>query len=93
MLSTAISLAEATKKAIYDDEIMALAGELHTRRNELNDNQFPRYIYMYSIALASKVADLTTKILLTEQQMSDLIDTINELDDITETILEENNGI
>jgi hypothetical protein len=93
MLSTAISLAEATKKAIYDDEIMALAGELHTRRNELNDNQFPRYIYMYSIALASKVADLTTKILLTEQQMSDLIDTINEMDNITETVLEENNGI
>lgn len=93
MLSTAISLAEATKKAIYDDEIMALAGELHTRRNELNDNQFPRYIYMYSIALASKVADLTTKVLLTEQQMSDLIDTINEMDNITETVLEENNGI
>lgn len=93
MLSTALSLASATKEAIYDDEIMALAGELHTRRNELNDNQFPRYIYMYSVALASKVADLTTKVLLTEQQMSDLIDTINELDDMTETILEENNGI
>ena len=93
MLSTALSLASATKEAIYDDEIMALAGELHTRRNELNDNQFPKYIYMYSIALASKVADLTTKVLLTEQQMSDLIDTINELDDMTETILEENNGI
>lgn len=93
MLSTALSLASATKEAIYNDEIMALAGELHTRRNELNDNQFPKYIYMYSIALASKVADLTTKVLLTEQQMSDLIDTINELDDMTETILEENNGI
>ena len=93
MLSTAISLAEATKKAIYDDEIMALAGELHTRRNELNDKQYPKYLYMYSIALASKVADLTTKVLLTEQQMSDLIDTINEMDNITETVLEENNGI
>jgi hypothetical protein len=93
MLSTALSIATATKEAIYDDEIMELAGELHTRRNELNDNQFPRYIYMYSVALASKVADLTTKVLLTEQQMSDLIDTINELDDMTETILEENNGI
>lgn len=93
MLSTAISIASATKEAIYDDEIMALAGELHTRRNELNDNQFPKYIYMYSIALASKVADLTTKVLLTEQQMSDLIDSINELDNITETVLEENNGI
>jgi len=29
MLATAISLAEATKKAIYDEEILSLAGELH----------------------------------------------------------------
>ena len=94
MLNLILSIySNFTKKNLYDDEIMALAGELHTRRNELNDNQFPRYIYMYSVALASKVADLTTKVLLTEQQMSDLIDTINELDDMTETILEENNGI
>ena len=89
MLATAISLAEATKKAIYDEEIMGLAGELHTRRNELNDNQFPRYIYMYSIALASKVADLTTKVLLTKEELSALFDTINEMDNLTETILEE----
>ena len=74
MLATAISLAEATKQAIYDEEIMGLAGELHTRRNELNDNQFPRYIYMYSVALASKVADLTTKVLLTKEELSDLFD-------------------
>jgi len=89
MLATAISLAEATKQAIYDEEIMGLAGELHSRRNELDDSQYPKYIYMYSVALASKVADLTTKILLTEKEMSDLIDTINEMDNLTETILEE----
>ena len=89
MLATAISLAEATKQAIYDEEIMGLAGELHSRRNELDDNQYPKYIYMYSVALASKVADLTTKILLTEKEMSDLIDTIKEMDNLTETILEE----
>lgn len=89
MLATAVAVAEATKQAIYDEEIMGLAGELHTRRNELNDNQFPRYIYMYSVALASKVADLTTKVLLTEKEMSDLIDTINEMENMSETILEE----
>jgi hypothetical protein len=89
MLATAISLADATKKAIFDEEIMGLAGELHTRRNELTDSQFPKYIYMYSIALASKVADLTTKVLLTEDQMSDLVDSINEMENLSETILEE----
>lgn len=68
---------------------MGLAGELHTRRNELNDNQFPKYIYMYSVALASKVADLTTKVLLTEKEMSDLVDSISEMENLSETILEE----
>lgn len=89
MLATAVAIASATKEAMYDDEVMALAGELHTRRNELTDSQFPKYIYMYSVALASKVADLTTKVLLSEKEMSDLLDTIKEMDDLSETILEE----
>jgi len=92
MLATAVAVAEATKKAVFDEEIMALAGELHTRRNELNDNQFPKYIYMYSVALASKVADLTTKVLLTDKQMSDLCDSIEEMENLLENILEETDG-
>jgi hypothetical protein len=92
MLATAVAVAEATKQAVFDEEILALAGELHTRRNELSDNQYPKYIYMYSVALASKVADLTTKVLLTKEEMSALVDTINEMEEISETILEEDNN-
>jgi len=36
------------------------------------------------------VADGVTKILLTEQEMSDLVATIDEMDNLSETILEEN---
>jgi hypothetical protein len=92
MLATAVAVAEATKQAVFDEEILALAGELHTRRNELSDNQYPKYIYMYSVALASKVADLTTKVLLTKEEMSALVDTINEMENLSETILEEDNN-
>jgi hypothetical protein len=91
MLSTAINLLEATKDSIFDDEIMGLAGELHTRRNELSDEIFAKYLFMYSSAVASKVADSVTRVLLTEAEMSDLCDTISEMDNLTETILEENN--
>ena len=90
MLSTATAILEATQNSVFDDEIMGLAGELHTRRNELPDQVYAKYLFMYSSALASKVADLVTKVLLTEEQMSALIDTIKEMDDLTETILEEN---
>jgi hypothetical protein len=92
MLSTAIELLEVTKESVYDDEIMGLAGELHTRRNELSDDVFAKYLFMYSAALSSKVADGITRVLLTEEQMSVLCDTIAEMDNLTETILEEDNN-
>jgi len=91
MLSTAINLLNATRDSIFDDDIMGLAGELHTRRNELSDEVYAKYLFMYSSAVASKVADSVTKVLLTEAEMSDLCDTITEMDNLTETILEENN--
>jgi hypothetical protein len=90
MLSTALNLLSATKDSIFDEEIMGLAGELHTRRNELPDEIFAKYLFMYSSALSAKVADSITKVLLTESEMSALCDTIDEMDNLTETILEEN---
>jgi hypothetical protein len=89
MLSTAMELLDATKESIFDDEIMGLAGELHTRRNELPDEVYAKYLFMYSAALSSKVADKVTRILLTEEQMSVLCDTIDEMENLSETILEE----
>jgi hypothetical protein len=82
MLSTAIEILDVTKDSIFDEDIMGLAGELHTRRNELSDEIFAKYLFMYSAALSSKVADGVTKVLLTA--------TIDEMDNLSETILEEN---
>lgn len=90
MLSTALGLLSATKESIFDENIMGLAGELHTRRNELPDEVFAKYLFMYSSALSAKVADSITKLLLTADEMSALCDTIDEMDNLSETILEEN---
>ena len=90
MLSTAIEILDVTRDSIFDEDIMGLAGELHTRRNELSDEIFAKYLFMYSSAVAAKVADGVTKVLLTEKEMSDLIATIDEMDNLSETILEEN---
>ena len=92
MISTALKLVDVTQSSVFDDEIMGLAGELHTRRNELDDNTFAKYLFMYSAALSSKVADGVTKVLLTKEQLSDLVATIDEMDNLTETILEEDNN-
>jgi hypothetical protein len=90
MLSTATALLDATKDSMFDEDIMGFAGELHTRRNELSDEIFAKYLFAYSAALSAKVADSITKILLTEQEMSDLCATIDEIENLSETILEEN---
>ncbi len=81
---------DATKDSMFDEDIMYLAGELHTRRNELPDEIFAKYLFMYSSALSAKVADSITKILLTEKEMSDLCASIDEMENLSETILEEN---
>ena len=91
MLATAIEILDATKNSIFDEDIMGMAGELHTRRNELPDEVYAKYLFMYSSALSAKVADSITKILLTKQEMSDLVATIDEMDNLSETILEEDN--
>ena len=90
MLSTAIELLDATRDSIFDEDIMGLAGELHTRRNELSDEIFAKYLFMYSSALSAKVADSITKVLLTEEQFIEMIKVLDEMDNLSETILEEN---
>jgi hypothetical protein len=89
MLSTAIGILDATKDSMFDEDIMGLAGELHERRNELPDEIFAKYLFVYSSALSAKVADRVTKVLLTKSEMSVLCDTISEMDNLTESILEE----
>ena len=90
MLSTALEILDATKASIFDEDIMGLAGELHTRRNELSDEVYAKYLFMYSSAVAAKVADLVTKVLLTEEQFTEMVNTLEEMDNLSETILEEN---
>ncbi len=90
MLSTAIEVLDATKESIFDEDIMGMAGELHTRRNELSDEIFAKYLFMYSSAVAAKVADKVTQVLLTKEQLTEMLDALDEMDNLTETILEEN---
>lgn len=90
MLSTAMELMEAVESSIFDRRILNMAGELQNHRNELPDEVFAKYLFRYSAALVAKVADSVTRVLLTEAEMSDLNDTITEYEELTETILEEN---
>ena len=89
MLSTALSILDAAQNSVFDEDIMGLAGELHTRRNELSDETFAKYLFMYSTALASKTADKTAQACLTKEQYEEMERVTSEMSDLSDTILDE----
>ena len=89
MLATALQIADATKSAMFHEDIMGLAGELHTRRNDLDDETHAKFLFMFSAALSAKVADLVTQAILTETQMTEMMSAIDEMENLTHDVLEE----
>lgn len=87
MLSTATALIQATEDAIFDDESMDFARILLHTHNEMDSNQFAKAIYLYSGIIASSAVDKVTKVLLTQDQIKDLMNTIGEMESIRNEVL------
>ena len=91
MLATAIALQNATQEAVHDEETMAMASALFHHRNELDEDDFIKMIYMYSAHLASLTATLATEVLLTKSQLDEMMNSIREMNTIGEEITNGNN--
>ena len=89
MIATALQILDATNKTIYSEDIMGLAGELHSRRNELDDETFAKFLYMYSAAISSRVADKVALACLGENDYNAMTDEVIAMDDLTDDILRE----
>ena len=87
MLSTATALIEATHEAVFDDESMDFARELLHSRNEMSNEQFAKAIYLYAGTIASMAVDKATKVLLTKEQIIDLMVTIGEMESLRNEVL------
>lgn len=79
MIATAIALQEATQNAVHDEMIMAMASDLYHNRDTDSDT-FAKMLFQYSAMLSSMTTTLVTNALLTESQLHDLLDTINEME-------------
>jgi hypothetical protein len=91
MLATAIALQNATQEAVHDEETMAIASALFHHRNELDEDEFIKMIYMYSAHLASLTATLVTHVTLTESQLDEMMSSIKEFDQLEKDITNGNN--
>lgn len=80
MIATALALQNATKDAVHDDMVMAMATALFSGKDTMTDEEFAESLYKYSAMLASMTTTLVTNTLLTESQIGDLISTINEME-------------
>lgn len=89
MLSTALEILEATEHSIHDDEIMNMAADLYHNRLEMPNELFGKYMFIYSSALAAKVADKVASICLSAEDYAKMTDVVNEFDDLTDDVLRE----
>jgi len=82
MIATAIAIQNATKEAVHDEMSMGFAAHLFHSRNEMSDEDFTRALYEYSALLSSLTATLVTHVLLTEEQMDDMLSDIKEFEQL-----------
>ena len=85
MIATAIALQEATQNAVHDEMIMAMASDLYHNRDTDSDT-FAKMLYQYSALLSSMTTTLVVNAVLTESQLHDLLDTINEMESMGKDI-------
>ncbi len=82
MSATALAIAEASKQAVHDDGVLDMARDLIDARNIADDDQMIKILWHYSAHLAAVTANLVTCALLTEQQMTDMMSEISELEEL-----------
>jgi hypothetical protein len=59
---------------------MGMASAIFYKRNEMNDEDFAKAMYMYSAHLSAMTATLVTHACLTESQLNDMLETIKEME-------------
>jgi len=84
-----LELQNATQEAVHDEIIMNMASAIYHHKDEMSSDEFARALFEYSAALSAMTTTLVTHVLLTESQLSEMIETIREFDELGKDI---NNG-
>ena len=82
MSATALAIAEASQNALHSDEVMDMARSLIDVREIADEEQMLRILFQYSATLAAVTANLVTHVLLTEEQINDMISEISEFEEL-----------
>lgn len=82
----AMEIAEASKNAMTDLEVMLAAAEIFklAPSKEMSD-----LLFKYSAILTANVSTRVTSILMTESDFNNMVNEVNEMDEITKQVLGE----
>jgi hypothetical protein len=79
-----LQIKEATEEALFDHELMGLAQFMFKNREYMENEEFARLLFKYSASLSALTATLVSSICLSESDMSDMIATMKEMNQLTE---------
>jgi hypothetical protein len=80
MISTAIAIQNATKDAVYDESVMDMARAIFHMKDTMTSDEFAEAIFLYSAHLSAMTATLVTHACLTENEINDMMETIQEME-------------
>ena len=82
MSATALAVAQASKEAMFDDNVMDMAREVMDIA-QMGDEQMIKFaLFQYSAHLTALTANLVTSVLLTEDQMDAMISELKEFEEL-----------
>lgn len=82
MISTAVDLLNRSKQSMFNPRSLILAKLVYDSRHD--DELLSKNLYRYASHLIAYTASEMMEALLTEEEMSDLSDTIKEMDEMGE---------
>ena len=77
-----LEIQNASQEAIHDPIIMEMASAIYHHKDEMSSEEFARALFQYSAALSAMTTTLVAHVLLTEQELNVMLDTIKEFDEL-----------
>lgn len=84
MIDIAFGLQQSTKDAMFDPYVLDGAREVLLARQFSDEVEFTQALFEYSARLASVTTTLATEVLMNGDQLSQLLDTLRELESVDE---------
>lgn len=82
MSATALAIAEASKNALYHNDVVSAVKHILENKDILSDDEMMREMFAYSAHLTAVTAHLVTSVLLTEEQMNAMMEEISEFEEL-----------